>query len=323
MEEKKKSNKGLVIVIIILVILLLGSVGYICYDKGVFDSFLGKEEPKPEEKEKKLSEEEVKKLHESLIAYDADLYFAKKMNINSITADEIMPYILMKYALDNGIIANMEGGIRIIADCGSKGTHKFDDNKVHLCGYDGTDENSELAEISKSEAISVSKADVDAKIKEVFNTDRVFELDDYTIFGGYQNDFYFIYSKEDSKFYVVMPVQSGDAWIYTKDSKTIKTEQKNGSIYIYDKVIRCSGDHCFNKASYDAEADVVVAATKKYQNDYVIDKKIIKDSDDQGYNIDFDYIYEKYGEKFNTYKTTFKKASDGKYYWYSSEVVTE
>ena len=56
MEEikKKKSNKGLVAIIIILIIALFGSVGYICYDKGVFDSLLNKgkpvEEPKQEEK---------------------------------------------------------------------------------------------------------------------------------------------------------------------------------------------------------------------------------------------------------------------------------
>ena len=45
MEEisKKKSNKGLVALVVVLIILLLGSIGYICYDKGVFDGLLGKD----------------------------------------------------------------------------------------------------------------------------------------------------------------------------------------------------------------------------------------------------------------------------------------
>ena len=54
MEEikKKKSNKGLVAIIIILLIALLGAIGYICYDKGVFDNLLNKEKPVPTEEPK-------------------------------------------------------------------------------------------------------------------------------------------------------------------------------------------------------------------------------------------------------------------------------
>lgn len=44
--ENKKKNKGLIIMIIILIILLLGTIGYICYDKGLInldDKFAQKE----------------------------------------------------------------------------------------------------------------------------------------------------------------------------------------------------------------------------------------------------------------------------------------
>ena len=55
MEEisKKKSNKALVAAIIALIILLLGSIGYICYDKEVFDGLLGKDKPIEKSKQDK------------------------------------------------------------------------------------------------------------------------------------------------------------------------------------------------------------------------------------------------------------------------------
>ena len=43
MEVQKKSNKGLIILVVVLIVLLLGSTGYICYDKGVFDGLIGKD----------------------------------------------------------------------------------------------------------------------------------------------------------------------------------------------------------------------------------------------------------------------------------------
>ena len=43
--EEKKNNKGLKVLVVILIILLVGSVGYICYDKGMFDNFINKEKP--------------------------------------------------------------------------------------------------------------------------------------------------------------------------------------------------------------------------------------------------------------------------------------
>ena len=49
------------------------------------------------------------------------------------------------------------------------------------------------------------------------------------------------------------------------------------------------------------------------------DVKIKNDTDNYAYDnvVNYDYIFDKYGNKIDTYKTTFKKASDGKYYWYS------
>ncbi len=75
MEEKKKKNKGLVAIIIILLMALLGTIGYICYDKGVFDSLLGKGKIVPAE-ESKEKEQEID--YKIVYTDDAQYLIAKK-----------------------------------------------------------------------------------------------------------------------------------------------------------------------------------------------------------------------------------------------------
>ena len=41
------------------------------------------------------------------------------------------------------------------------------------------------------------------------------------------------------------------------------------------------------------------------------------------YSYNFDLIYKDFDSELNTYKHTFKKADNGNYYWYSSEIVNK
>ena len=52
--EVKKKGRGLMVALIII-ITLLGAIGYVCYDKGVFDNLLGKEKPTEEPKQEEKS----------------------------------------------------------------------------------------------------------------------------------------------------------------------------------------------------------------------------------------------------------------------------
>ena len=277
MEENKKSNKGLIVLVVILSVLLIGAVGYICYDK-----LMVKEEPVNNDSKEieKLSEEEVMKLHDSLVFEHESMFNNRSVDINSITADEIMPYVLKQYSVEKNIDFQSDKNMICISEA---------DNKINF--FDSISKKN----IEKDNVFSVSKEEIDNYLKTLFNTDRVFEIDNFSYFGfGDGNRNIYFYSKDDNKFYLGISCQ-GDAFTMDINSKFLNFEQDN---------------------------DVVDVSSKdfSYQNDegFVQDTEFNKDS-----SINYDYLYEKYGDVFNTYKTTFKKADDGKYYWYSTEIVNE
>ena len=297
MEEisKKKSNKGLIAIIIILVILLLGSIGYICYDKGIFDGLLGKDKPVEEpKKEEKLSEEEVMKLHESLILGDTEtsLYSTEKISVDNI-GDEIITYLLTKYADEN----NWE--------------RKLDE-------YYKKNEDRNTSESSFNKVASVDKSTIESMIKDEFNVSSSLNINNGQIYG--YRAWSISYSANDSMFY--LSAGTAGAEYGGMKSKMIKYEQNNDELYIYDKVITCHVSQTFgchdDSVIVDNNTDYYFVTKEK-------DSKIKNNSDDYSYEkvVNYDYIFENYGNKIGTYKTTFKKASDGKYYWYSSEIVNE
>lgn len=316
MEEiQKKSNKGLIVFVIILIILLLGTTGYICYDKGLFDSLLGKEKSVEKiKKEKKISEEEVMKLHNNLMIKDGDLYSKSNINIDTISSSDLIPYVLIEYSKKNGI--NLDNEIDVI-DC----EEQYNDNKIHLCKYDDSKE--DFVSVPKDSVVSISKSDIDKEIKLLFNTDRVFELTDYTEYYGNQMVPVFVYSKDDNKFYLVNRGQGGDLGIYNANNKLLKFEQDENNIYIYDKVVRCMSSICYKTQAYGDNSDIVLMADERNGISATVDSNILEKNTGTDLKINFNYIFDKYGNLFNTYKTTFKKASDGNYYWYSSEIVNE
>ncbi len=324
MEEiQKKSNKGLIVLVIILIILLLSAISYICYDMGVFDSLLGKdksvEEPK---KEEKLSEEEIMKLHDNLMIQDSDLYLKNSVNIDTISSFDLISYVLIEYSKKNGI--NLDNEINVI-DCGSASIadskEEYDDNKIHLCKYDDSKE--DFVSVSKDSVVSISKNDIDREIKSLFNTDRSFEISDHTEYYGNQADPVFVYSKDDNKFYLVNHQPLGEWEIYSANNKLLKFEQEDNKVYIYDKVVRCMGFVCYKTQVYGDNSDIVLEAKKRNGINVTFDSNILEKNTGKDLKINFEYIFDKYSNLFNTYKTTFKKASDGNYYWYSSEIVNE
>lgn len=295
MEDKKKSSKGLVVIIVILTVLLLGAVGYICCDKGVFDKFIGKEDPKQQEKikEEKLSEKDVMKLHDSLISdgRGASLFFYNDVTIDNVTATQIMPYVLLNYIKDNNI-QNLPTTL----------------------------ENS----------IPVPKNLVDNYTSKLFNTDRIFTL---PYEEGKQSSVYIYWpdrstiSKYDQDNYYLS--NSGyDAGFEQFYSRFSKFEQENDNVYVYYKAFYYTVDigGCSVKSGKVSSSDENVVLSVNYR-----EKNVYNNDDTKWYNeradinnrVNVNYVFDNYLNKLSTYKSTFKKGTDGKYYWYSSEIVNE
>ena len=293
-KERKKGNTGLIVLVIFLTIALLGSIGYICYDKGLFDNSLGKDKPGEELKsEEKLSEEEVIKLHDSLITKDKEygLYFNSKVMLDNISADDFIPYVVLNYASDNNI--------------------KYD----ALYGYN--------ADVDKYivEGTQYEKSEIDKYANEEYNLNKELTLlkdenSDYASMWLYNSKKQLVYDTMNRVYYFVSV--GYDSGTITVASKLLKYEQNSDELYIYDKFVAC-GDYMEGKGCSLSMSDID-------DNKYFIESdsrtgKVINIDDAK--NINADYVINNMINKLKMYKHTFKKTSDGKYYWYSSEIVNE
>ena len=332
MEEKKKKNTGLKVLVVILTVLLIGAIGYICYDKGLFDKFVKNNEPKQETKvEEKLSEEEVMKLHDSTLTLSkrSGFYYERKVSIEEIPSDLMLEYAITNYLDENNIKFSLDE-LDKISVCG-------DEESVYFCNtYDESDEPKEISnDITKK--LTISKEAINSYIKEKFNTDRIFTYTKQLTIHTKNNYFYAQYNSENKEFYLYTPHKGTDS--VELNSKYIKFNQKNDEIIIYSKPVVCSsgmvGGECGKYQMIDYSSNQRSKITlfytqgdgKSYDSNnkqLSKDKKYIEYSRTQNKIIfDFDLIHKDFDSELITFKTIFKKANDGKYYWYSTEPINE
>lgn len=328
-EEKKKGNKGL---IIFLILIILGLTCYICYDKGVFDDLLGKEEPKPVEnsQEEKLSEEEAMKLHDNLITTSKGFgfYFNRKVSIDEMPADLMLQYAIANYLDENNIKYNTDNYYTICGDYSEE---------YYFCNFDDESDNPKEISNDTTKEMTIKKETIDKYIKDHFSTDRDFIYKERMFIQTKNNFLDVSYNASKKEYYLTIPHRGGD--ITTVDSKFISFEENNNEVVITDKAVVCfadeSGTGCSKNIYVDSNhSDDNTTLFAQGNNGKVYDKnyKIISDGNKyfgkfdeskKNYNYNFDLIFENFNSELNTYKHTFKKAADGKYYWYSSEIVKE
>ena len=301
---KKKGRAGLIVTIIILILLLIGALGYIAYDKGYLDKLLGKEEPVKEEvkkEEPKISKEEVEELQESLVTDSKryGLYFKEDTSIDTISSKKFIQYAIANYADDK--------------DLDTKG----------------------------DKSAKISKSELDNYIKEKYNTDKVFELkkedSDRDTISGINIDVGMEWDKDyASKEYTIINYDANSAqYNLTKiatgtqeevtifnDSDGMKYEQKGDEVYIYDTALFCFKSFhgeigCAPFVDYYHNVDKDRIVFEYNPNDGGSKPDYIESDGD----INEDYVFKNMSDKLNKYKHTFKKGDNGKYYWYSSEIV--
>lgn len=336
MVKKKNNHKGLQVFIIILIILLAGAIAYICYEKNIFDSFI-KKEPKVETKkeikeEPKMPEEEVIKLHDSLLTNSKHygFYFERK-----VSNEEIPPYTMIQYAFSNYLD---EKDIKVDVDFFDKISICGEKTMYYFCNYN--DESDEPKEINNdvTKKLTVSKDTLNKYIKDKFNIERDFSYINEIPVQTQNNYFYAYYNSENKEYYLATPHRALES--IEISSKYIKSEQKNDEITIYSKPIICTsgegGTVCqkyllLDPYSYDDENYSKSALLSKQNDGNIYDKnnkkitngkKYIEFNEKKDKNIyNFDLIYQDFESELNTYKSIFKKADDGNYYWYSSEPI--
>ena len=310
MKKEQKINNRLVIILFITIIVAALVTSWKVEDYG--EKLINKKDTG--------IDSEKRELYNMLMTSSKEygFYFNDNVNIENISDERMIEYSLEQYVFDNNISMS---------------------NELTIC-VEETYDSDILSEdcLTGIKESTIKKSDLDNYIKNKFNTDRIFipEKGENSNFGegtinGYSTGEY-LYDFNNEVYYVGYLAKSGST--PELHNNLIKVEKENDNIYFYDNVIYCDltpevGVWCFPYINNEMDEDKAIIYM--YPEDLEEGKKIdalryeIK-KDDEGneyedYSVNTEYIFKNFKDKLNTYKHTFKKSKDGKYYWYSSEIV--
>lgn len=295
--NKPKKKKGLIITIVILIFVILGLVTYICLDKFYFSENNKVTSDAQNKVDNSVDEKTLNILRDKLVTHDGSygFYLGGTVTIDTITAKEILPYAILNYAYDNNI--------------------EFKNVPEDL--------EEDLSEVN-SEKGKVPKSKIDNYIKKVFNTDREFSID-YDEDGDGYGEYLYLYGEnkeveyniEKEIYNLVRPM--GDMHEYSKVGRTfIKAEKNNEYINIYEKVAFCFYGFQYYACATNANAD---KDKELFNYNKFIKKPSIKGLTEK--DINPEYALENFSDELETYRSTFKLADDGNYYWISTELVLD
>lgn len=287
--EVKKTGKGLKVLVGILTALLVAAIGYIVVDKFILNKTQNNTTNNVVNKEVgKLSEAEIQNLYKSLIVGDKQygFYYEDKVNIDNITENQIMPYALLRFLESKGWLNSLKTDLQCVL---------YPEENLNQCG------GSEIPKAQKSE--------IDSLIKNIFNTTKTYTVEEKEPKFLGKNATSYVYMN-NMYYFGYVPSSGFNRQIY---SKFVKSEQDENNVYIYDKAFIHDFDGSNGNAVYLSIGGtcIIDGAASGISNYY------------RNGELDSEKVYNDFDSKLNTFKHTFKKAEDGKYYWYSSEIVEE
>lgn len=228
----------------------------------------------------------VKSLHKSLITNDNffGFYFKDKTTIETISDDAMMLYVLSNMVKEKNINDML-----------------YNDDFVTF------NPNAKVA----------TQSEINDYVKKQFNTNREFKLkiSQLESIGLVLNGVTVCILSDG--YYCGEVGMSGERIGTYSELEKYEISKDNKYIYIYDKAIIYNEGVGDGISLYATNYSVV-------ENYYSSENQInLPGTENYDPNKTIEQYFNKYESKLNTFKHTFKKASDGKYYWYSSEIVSE
>lgn len=235
----------------------------------------------------------ITELHDSLIVDDeAGMYLKNKISIDEYNNEELIRYGLAKYIQDKNI------------------------KLVH-------DENNLYDEMGAYVLAEISKTEFNNYMHEKFNTDVNYDL---TLTAELNDGSYYYLTNNNSfisdkdKWTIVYPPAGGNSPHFEK--KLENYEAYENYIYIYDKAVYCWSSAgalgCHSLINHEIDFDVIDCSQDEDGNTI---SSCPLDEEYPSLEELSEYAFNNLSDKLNTFKHTFKKGTDGKYYWYSSEMV--
>ncbi len=296
MEEKKKGMSPILIVILTIIGTCL--VGF-CVWYGV-NYFKGEKSSSSGNETNNISNDKIQ-LYNSLTSNNGGFYFNKSVSINDISTKEFLEYVFGMYVKENNFTLSYD------LDC-------------------ITDDGRHYGDCSDVKVPFASKETIDSYIKNKFNTEKIFTLsaDDKFAIGQLSslegNDLGdYVYAFANKTYYFGRGARgSRDTKIYRKLSDV---KEDNENISFYDKAIYletdAGGNYIFNSVNNYDKNEAIFEFNDIYNGKKYNEVTLSTNGD---IVLNEDYVFDKYADKLNTYKHTFKKVN-GNYYWVSSEIV--
>ncbi len=307
-----KSKKSLVI-IVILSVLLLSLIGYVVYDK-----LYAKDNEIIEEEKEVISKQLVDSLYDNLLVGKYEnkkfgFYYDKKVTIDDIPDNELLRFIATEYSIEKGLRFNVYNNVH------------FDSTKAKYYHYDDEEDKKVFDSDDSNSKSIVSKTELEKLIKEKFNVDRTINVKDgLTVYLSPNTTQRAHYKASNKSFYFYDMKNDAINWSYV-GRKFLNYKVSGDNLYIYDKAVVCcdyygcaksytnydDSDVIFN---YDEEILFNYNNQEEKMNNYVKNYNV----EDSIFEWDIDKIINDFD--VNTFKHTFKKDSNGYYYWYSTEI---
>ena len=255
MQEKKKSNKGIIVILILFILISITLGGYIVYDKGYLDKFLGKEkvvEPsKEEKKEETIEKEEIKTLSlndkevqdlydkiKSTEAFDQKLINNVLENKKELILKELDPNILNYYGYRNLKINQLKNDL-------CKNYPNLITNNKYICN---NNDNVGIGDdVTNNSTHVIDEEDLKLSVEEIFGKDSYQRSDAFEISWAE----YYVYDKS-SKRYIETFIASGGTDI-TYEKELIDLKQKEDSLSLIESIK--FEDSVNEKISYNYKLD--------------------------------------------------------------------
>lgn len=283
---EKDHKKMLIGIIVFLILAVIALAGYIVLDKKMKPKQVELNSESIESTEE-ISLSDVNNLVDTLVTSDHEFGLYSTETLNSETSSNaFLAFNIQSYILDNNIDLKEE---------------------IKVCG--SVDEEKSVYKISKSSIDEYINKKYNTTVKYNYNQSNKTFVTNMT--GTLE-----LYSYDENNWAIVC-ASKGGAGSYI-GQKLDKYEEDGDNLYIYTKVVSCSGelgDSCQTEISNEMKGVLFYCSVspENSENCPNIDAKETKDY--------ADYAIENMYDKLHTYKHTFKKV-DGKYYWQSSELQT-
>ncbi|MCM1444758.1 MAG: hypothetical protein NC096_05630 [Candidatus Amulumruptor caecigallinarius] len=277
--DKNNGNKIKIVIIVLLVIIVLGLLAYIIFGKNI-------------NKESENNTANTGNNTSDVVTLDINSDLVKNLKIPyAVEESSYFSRDLRDFKVSKGMMKYIRDLVfhYLYIDPSDSSHWESGDSFVEL----------DLPYISDCGAyFYVSADEMKNKFKEFFGPDvkYVDGQGELTYSRGKVDKFY--YSEKDSRYYYEACAFGGGEGFY--GSKVYKAQQKGDEIYVY--IIAYTGNYIENEI-YDISTDNYLG--------------IYKDIDKELDNATIEKLINE--NKLNTYKFTFKKQSDGKYYVYSGE----